>query len=114
MIPETPIIRMLLNSHNLNTIISGFRYTRQYFLTELIISAYPFFFLSHTDMTFINHQRISLCTEHLLSKPVRILRLPNLCAEYLCLIILYHTVSPCWYTFSFTAIPTDFQFIQIT
>ena len=24
-------------------------------ITELIISAYPFFFLSHTDMTFINH-----------------------------------------------------------
>ena len=114
MITERTIIRMFLNSHNLNGIISFLRNTGQHHTTEFVVTANFLFIRSHTDMTFINHQRISLCTEHLLSEPVRILRFPDLCTEYLCLLILYHTVGPCRYAFSFTAIPTDFQFIQIT
>ena len=78
MIPETPIIRMLLNSHNLNTVISGFRYTRQYFLTELIISPYPFFFLEPYRYDIHKSSKDqSLHGTPSFSKPVRILRFPT-------------------------------------
>lgn len=59
MITETSIVRMLLDSHDLNTVITGFGYTGKYLFTKLIVSTNLLFLLGHADMTFVNQQRIS-------------------------------------------------------
>ena len=65
-------------------------------------------------MTFINHQWIYFGTEYFFSEFIRFFRCPNLSTEYLCLFVLNNTSCPCRNPLTFTTVPTDFQFIQIT
>ena len=54
MVAKATVIRMFLNGHNLNTVVTSFCYTRKNLFTELTVSSNFFFLLSHTDMAFIN------------------------------------------------------------
>ena len=85
MITETSIVRMLLDSHDLNTVI-----------------------------TFVNQQRISRRFKCFFLKLKRLFRIPNLCTEDLCVFILNHSRSPSRNTFSLSAFPIYNQFIKIT
>ena len=114
MITETSIVRMLLDSHDLNTVITGFGYTGKYLFTKLIISTNLLFLLGHADMTFVNQQRISRRFKCFFLKLKRLFRIPNLCTEDLCVFILNHSRSPSRNTFSLSAFPIYNQFIKIT
>src|SRR3712207_2138187 len=59
MIAERPIIRMFLNSHHLNTVISVFHHTGQDILPELSVSAHLLGVLSHTHMALINQEWVT-------------------------------------------------------
>ncbi len=113
MIAEASIIWMFLNSHNLDTIISFFSNTRKYFLAEFVICAHFFLLLCHSDMTFINQQRIRVGLKCFLLEFIGVLRSPDLCTEYFGLFILYHTCSPRRNTFALSAFPIYIQFVEI-
>ena len=114
MITKTTIIRMFLNSHNLNTVIAFLRYTRKYFFAEFIVSTNLFLPLCHSDMTFINQQRVSSRLECFFLELIWFFRCPDLCTEYLSLFILYYTCSPGRNTFTLSAIPINVQLIQVS
>lgn len=113
MISETAIVRMLLNGHNLNTVVSVFRDTRKHVLTELVVRTHLFRILCHTDVTLVNHQRRHIRRKALFLELVRFLRIPYLCTENLGLLILHHASSPRRNTFTASAFPIHFQFVQV-
>ena len=113
MIAETSVIRMFLNGHNLNTIVSVLRNSRQYILTEFIVRTNLFRILSHTDVAFVNHQRSHIRRKGLFLELIRFLRIPYLCTENLGLFILHNAGSPCRNTFTASAFPVHFQLVQV-
>ena len=78
MITEGTIIWMLLDSHDLDAVVTVLDDARQYILLELSIGTYLLGILTHTDMALIDQKRSSLCLESLLLPFVR-LRIPYLC-----------------------------------
>ena len=74
MVSERTIIRMLLNGHNLNTIVSVLLDSRQYILTEL----YLFGILRHSDMALVDEKRRLVGLKLGLLPFIR-LGVPNLC-----------------------------------
>jgi hypothetical protein len=42
-----------------------------------------------------------------------ICRIPHLCGEYLCIVVLNHTVGIGWYTFALSSMPVNTQLVQI-
>jgi hypothetical protein len=113
-ISETSIIRMLLNSHNLDAVISFFSDTRKYLFAEFVIGPDFFLLLCHSDMAFINQQRIRAGLKRFLLEFIGFLRCPYLGAEYLGLFILNYTCSPSRNTLTLTTIPIYIQFIQVS
>ena len=112
MVSERTVIRMLLNCHNLNTIVSVFLDSWQYILTELIVCAHLFGILSHSDMALVYKQRRLVGLELCLLPFIRF-GIPNLCREYLCLLILNHTSSPSRDTFTHSTVPIYMHLEQI-
>ena len=78
MVSERTIIRMLLNGHNLNTIVSVLLDSRQYILTELIVCSYLFGILRHSDMALVDEKRRLVGLKLGLLPFIR-LGVPNLC-----------------------------------
>jgi len=111
MIAKTTIIRMLLNGHNLNTVIAFLCYAWKCFFAEFIVCAYFFLLLCHSNMTFIDQQRIRSRLKCLFLEFIWLFRCPDLCAEYLGLLVLHHTCSPCRNAFTLSAIPIHIQLI---
>ena len=111
MIAKTTIIRMLLNGHNLNTVIAFLCYAWKCFFAEFIVCAYFFLRLRHSDMTFINQQRIRSRLKCLFLKFIWFFRCPNLRTEYLGLFVLHYPCSPCRNAFTLSAIPIHIQLI---
>ena len=113
MIAETTIIRMFLNSHQLNTIIAIRFHTRKNILAELIVCSNFFLICRHTDMCLVNHQRSTVNTEYFPPERISFGRFPYLSTEYLSIVVLHHSPSPCRDPFTFTSIPMDFEFIKV-
>ena len=113
MIPETAIVGMFLNSHNLNAIIAVFCDTGKHVLTELVVCSHLFRILCHTDVALINHQWRHIRRKTLFLELIRFLRIPYLRTENLGLFILHYTSSPCWNTFAASTFPIHFQLVQV-
>ena len=107
MITERTIIRMFLNSHNLNGIISFLRNTGQHHTTEFVVTANFLFIRSHTDMTFINQQWRDIRLKPFMLEHIRFLRIPYLRAENFGIFILNDTPYPCRNTFPAASFPLD-------
>ena len=114
MIAEASIIRMLLNSHNLDTVVTVGCNTWQYVFAEFVISTNLFGILCHTYVAFVNHQRTYVGVEYFLLEFIRFCRIPYLCAEYLGLIILHYTSSPCRNSLTFATIPAYQHLVKVT
>ena len=114
MISERAIIRMLLNSHQLNRIISSINDTRQNINPKLIISTNATMFLRHTYMRFIDQRRHSLTFKRIILPAVRLSMIPDLRIKYLGIMILHHTSRIHRDTFTTTALPMHLQLIQLT
>ena len=112
-IAEGSIIRMLLDSHDLNAVVTILNDTWQHLLLELGVGSNLLSILSHSDMALIDEQRSGVWLEGLLLPLVR-LRAPNLRREYLGLLILNHTVSPCRDTLAFSTFPVHLHLEEIT
>ena len=104
-ISETAVIWMLLNSHNLDTVISILYDAWKNLFLKLSVTADFFLLLRHTDMTFINQQWISGGLESFLFHLIRFLRRPYLCAEDFGLFILNNPICPCRNTFAAATVP---------
>ena len=113
MIAERSVIRMLLNGHNLNAVISVCLDTGQHVLTKLVVRAHLLCVLRHTDVAFIYKQRRLCRLKRLLLPFILLLRIPYLCGEYLCLLVLHHAVTPCRYSFAMTAVPIDVHLVEV-
>jgi ABC-type dipeptide/oligopeptide/nickel transport system ATPase component len=85
------IIRMLLDSHNLNAVVTILDDTWQHILLKFCISANLLSILCHTDMTFIDEQRCHIWSEGFLL-PFIWFRIPNLSRENLGLVVLYYAL----------------------
>ena len=111
MVTEATVVGMFLNCHDLNAIVSGFSYARKSFFTELIVSSYLIFLLRHTDMTFVDKQRIRIRFKCTLLYFIWLFRCPDLRTENLGLFVLYYPCCPGRNTFSTTAFPMYNEFV---
>ena len=111
MVTETTVVGMFLNCHDLNAIVSGFSYARKSFFTELVVSSYFIFLLRHTNMAFVDKQRIRIRFKCTLLYFIWLFRCPDLRTENLGLLILYHPCYPGRNTFSTTAFPMYNEFV---
>ena len=112
-IAEGSIIRMLLDSHDLNAVVTILNDTWQHLLLKLSVGTNLLCILSHSDMALIDEQRSGARLEGLLLPLVR-LRAPYLRRENLGLLILNHTVSPCRDTLAFSTFPVHLHLEEIT
>jgi hypothetical protein len=113
MIAETAIVGVLLYGHYLYTVIAFLLDTRQDVETKFLIGAYSLGILSHADMAFVDKQRAGLTLEMAMTEFIRLLRSPNLGAEYLCLVILHYSLGPCRYALSLTALPLHQHLVEL-
>jgi hypothetical protein len=112
MIAEAAIVGVLLNSHNLNTVVSVFDDTRQDVLTKFVVCTYLLCILSHTDMAFVDEQRVGMRSDFIF-KCIRVCRIPNLCREYLGTFVLHYSVGPCRNTFAAASRPVHHELIEV-
>ncbi len=105
MIAERAIVRMLLDSHHLNTVIAILDDTWEHVVLELRIGAYLLGILAHSDVALVDEQRRLVGLELLLTESVGFLRIPYLCGENLCIVVLNHTTAPGRNTLAFATIP---------
>ena len=114
MIPETSIIGMFLDCHNLNTVVSFLSDAWKCFFAEFVISSDLFLLLCHSDMTLVYQQRIGGRLKCFLLEFIGFFRCPYLCTEYLGLFILNDACSPGRDTLTLTTIPIYIQLIQVS
>ena len=112
MIAEGTIIRMLLDSHNLNAVVTILDDTWQHILLKLSVSTNLLCILRHTDMAFIDKQRCHIWSEGFLL-PFIWFRIPYLCRENLGLVVLYYALCPCRNTLTFSTFPVNFHLEEI-
>ena len=112
MVAEGAIIRMLLDSHNLNAVVTILDDTWQHILLKFCVSANLLCILCHTDMAFIDEQRCHIWSEGFLL-PFIWFRIPNLSRENLGLVVLYYALCPCRNTLTFTTFPMNFHLEEI-
>ena len=113
MIAERAIVRMLLDSHHLNTVIAILDDTWEHVVLELRIGAYLLGILAHSDVALVDEQRRLVGLELLLTESVGFLRIPYLCGENLCIVVLNHTTAPGRNTLAFATIPLHLHLIQV-
>ena len=112
-IAKRAIIGMFLYSHHLNAVVSILDDTRQHIVLKLRIGSNLFCILPHAYVTLINEQRALLGLEVLFLEFVFLLWIPNLCREYLCVIVLNHAAAPCRNAFAFATIPTNLHLVEV-
>ena len=104
---------MLLYSHDLYAVVAIGYHAWQHVLTKLIVCAHTFTILRHAYMTLINEQRRLTWAELLFLPYIWLAGVPYLCREYLCLLILHYTGSPCRNTLARPSFPVDVHLIQV-
>jgi len=114
MIAERSIVRMFLDCHDLNGIVSVVFDSGKDIFRKFAVSADFFLLGGHADVTFINEQWSGVGFEFAGFESVGILRIPYLRAEDIGHIVLHHTPAPCRNPFSATAVPVNHQFVQIS
>ena len=105
---------MLLNSHNLYSVITILRHTRQHVLPELIIGTNFLLIRTHTNMAFINQKGRFFRLKFPVFKFIWDLWIPYLGTKDLCFRILNYPTYPSRNTLARTAIPLNQQLEQVT
>ena len=112
-VTEGSVVRMLLDSHDLNAVVTILYDTWQHVFLEFRVGAHLLGILSHAYVALVDEQRSGVRPEGLLLPLVR-LRVPYLRRENLGLLILNHTVSPCRDTLAFSTFPVHLHLEEIT
>ena len=111
LVTERAVIRMLLKSHYLKSIITELSHLRKDIQSELLESTDLLLLRSHTDMALINKRMRSLA--RLLVLPyIRFHRIPHLSTETLGMRVLHSSGHICRQSFSSTAFPLDVKLEQ--
>ena len=113
MIAEAAIVRVLLDSHNLNGIVTVSLYAWQNVLFELSVSADLLSILCHTDMAFIDEQRIDVRLEVVIIPLEGLFRIPDLCGEDFGLFVLHNTRCPSGNTLAAAAVPVNLHLEEV-
>ena len=113
MVTKTSVIGMFLDGHNLDAVISAFGNTGQHVVTELYVCANLLGILSHSHMTFIDEEGVSIGLERGCFPLIFLLGCPYLGAENMSLFVLNHTTCPCGDALALTAFPVHAQLIQV-
>ena len=104
---------MFLNGHDLNTVVTVGHHSGQDIFLEFGISTHFLGILSHTDVTFVDEQRVLVGFKTFLLPGIRLLRIPHLCREYLGGLVLHHTLCPCRNTLTRPTVPIDMHLEKI-
>ena len=112
-VTETTVIGVFLNRHNLEAVVTFLDDTGKHIEAELFVSSYTLSILSHTDMAFVNKERIALGFELRLLPLVFFLWRPNLSRENLGFFVLHYATHPRRNTFAATAFPIYFEFVEV-
>ena len=113
MIAKRAIVRMLLNGHYLNAVISIFNNTRKNILFKLLVGAHLLGILSHSNVTLVDEQRIGVWAESFLLPHILLLRSPHLSRENSSVLILHHPVGPCRNALTFSPIPFHVHLVMV-
>ena len=114
MITERTIVRMLLNSHHLNAIITILDDTRQHILTELIVCAHLLRILSHAYMALVDKQRTFLWFEVLLFEIIFLSGVPYLSRKDVRLFVLHNATTPSRNTLTLATVPLYLHLVKLT
>ncbi len=114
MIAERSIVGMFLYGHNLDAVVAILDDTGQHIFTELIVSTHLLCVLRHTDMALVNQERRLVGPKGLFLPYIGGLRLPYLGGEYLGLLVLYYTLTPCGNTLAVAAVPIDVHLVKVS
>ena len=93
-VAERAVVRMLLDSHNLDAVIAVGDDTRKYVVLELRICAHLLCIFAHSYVALIDEQRTLVRLESLFLPNVRLLGCPYLSRENLCVLVLNDTTNP--------------------
>ena len=104
---------MFLYGHDLYAVVAVGYNARQHVLPELIVGAYFLRILSHAYMALVDEKRRFLWSEGLFLPHILLCRVPHLCRENLCLLVLHDTTCPCRYALSKTAFPVDMHLVEV-
>ena len=113
MVAEGTIIRMLLDSHDLNGIITVLCNARQHIVLELCICSYFLCILTHADVALVDEQRILLGLEARFFPHIGHGRIPHLGREDFCIVVLHHATTPGRYPLAFASIPFHLHLIEL-
>ena len=114
MIAEGAVVRMFLNSHYLDGVITVGRDARKCLLPEFIVCAESFLILCHTDMALIYKERLHIRGEFLYLEFVRLLRIINFGRENLCHVVLHYSCGVSRDSFPLAAIPADKHLVEVS
>ena len=104
---------MLLNSHDLDAIITIVHYAWQNGTPELIVSRYFFFGTGHSDVAFVNEQGFCIGHKFIHLELEGIFRIPNLSTEYFRMLVLNNSACPCRDALTRAAFPFHYQFVKL-
>ena len=113
MIAERPIVGMLLDSHDLDGVVSVLFYTGKDIFPEFVVGTYLFLAGGHAYMGFVDEQRRGVGHKAGLAEPVWLLRFPHLCTENISGLVLYNPLAPGWNTFPGTTFPVYLELVEI-
>ena len=113
MIAEGAIVRMLLNGHNLDAVVAVLDDARQHIVFELAVGAHFLGVLSHSDVALVDEERVGIGFEFCFLPHIRFLRVPHLCGEDFCLLVLHHSAHPCRYALTVSTVPVDVHFVEV-
>ena len=112
-VAERAIVWVLLDSHNLDCIVSVFSYARKDKVAEFRVSTHAFTLQCHTYMTFINKERFCFRNKIFIFPAEFLFRVPHLCGEEVSVFVLHHTSGVSRDAFTLTAVPFDKHFVKI-
>ena len=113
-VTETAVVGMLLQGHNLETVVTFLSNTREDQFAKLVVRAHLLGILRHTDMAFINKEWIALGSEGFFLEDVGRLGIPYLRREYFGLLILNHAGTPSGNALTAAALPIDLHFVELS
>jgi hypothetical protein len=113
MIAEAAIVGMLLYGHDLDAVVAVLDDAREDVLAELVVGAHLLGILCHTDMTFVDEERVDIGLVCLMLEDVRSGRRPYLGGEYLRLLVLHDTCGPGGDTFAAASRPVHHELIEV-
>ena len=112
-VAKRTVIRMLGDCHNLYGIVAALNDMRQHIVLKLLVSANALLLPRHSDMTFIDEERLVGIGLEFFSAPIELLRLPYLRCENFCSVVLDGAFHVCGQTFQNGVVgAVDDEFVQ--